>query len=95
MKYYPYIYGMENLFSKLWKVGLALIVLTLIFGVMALVVLGVASAVVVGFTFIYAQMTGQSYEMVCHHSDFVWNMNQWGKQALVIGVVISLIVLAI
>ena len=82
---------MENLLSKIWKVGLVLIVLTLVFGVMALVVLGVASASIVGLTFIYAHMTGQSYEMVCHHSDFIWNMNQWGKQALIIGVVLFLI----
>jgi hypothetical protein len=83
---------MENLFSKIWKIGLVLIVLTLVFGTAVLIAVGVLSVVTVGLTFLYAQVTGQSYEMVCHTSDFVWNMNQWGKSALVVGAVILLVV---
>jgi hypothetical protein len=82
---------MENLFSKLWKIGLVILILSLVFGATAIILIGVLSVVIVLLTFGYAKMTGESYEMVCHHSDFIWAMNQWGKSAIIISGILILL----
>jgi len=86
---------MENLLSKIWKIGLIILVLTLIFGIVIIIIIGVSSVATLGLTWIYAKSTGQSYEMSCHTSDFIWKMNQWGKQSLVIGIILFLLISAL
>jgi len=86
---------MENIFNKLWKVGLVIIVLTIAFGGIVLITISTLSAFIVLGTYGYSLMTNQDYEMVCHHSNFIWNMNQWGKATLLICSVVLLIGFAI
>jgi hypothetical protein len=70
---------------------LIVVLVLILFGMSALIFISVISSLIVPLTYIWSLVSGQSYEMACHSSDFVWKMNQWGKISLSLIVIITLI----
>lgn len=63
-----------------------LVIGVLIFFSSVFIVLAVLSMAIVPLTWLWGLVTGQSYDRVCDNSELVYQLNQFGKISLSVGI---------
>ena len=81
---------MDNKLSNVISAILSLTVILLVFFGTVFVAVAILSALIVPLTWGWGLATGQSYERVCDNSEIVYQLNQFGKWTLIIGVALLL-----
>jgi len=84
----------QNRIPSLSSVISLLVILIIILAILfssVLISIAIISAAIVPITWIFAKISGQSYDRVCDNSQIVYKLNQVGKWTLVIGSSITII----